>query len=249
MKNVVTRVTEHYPGIINVFRIVKNIAALLFVVALVAIYFLLTDNEELKRTNTTLNSQLDSSAVKYKTLTNKYNETVVKNTALTTTAAEVKALSKEIFGLKDGQEKLVKKVQYLSKTTVTAGVNDTYVPFEKEPENTDGPVAQKDSIAVPQNFSLEDTGKKIAGTVTKDGVQIEAAVVMANIYQRGYTEKYGFLNLKRRTAVQAISDNPALEIKGLATYTVPHKQNAWNRWIKPVGCVFLGAAGTVLILK
>lgn len=237
------------------YEVYTKYAKILIIPALLLLFLVNSEKGTFIRDNATLQHTLDSVALQARTLTNRNGQLIKENTVLAASEGELKNLSAKVFDLTDKSEALVKKVNYLTKVSQEAKVQNIFVPYDTAyaakiaGDTKRSGRTKQDSIAVPQIFSQQDSFKYIHGTLTKTGVNIDSLALYNELYQRGATQAYGFLNLRRRTVIQAINTSPYFNNSGIATYQVPHKANAWNRYIKPVLAASIGATAVYLIKK
>jgi len=72
-------------------------------------------------------------------------------------------------------------------------------------------------------FSFEDEWAKIAGTLSKDSLSLEAKF-NSRLRIITHDERYGFLNLKNKSVVRFVTDNPYETITGVRQTEIAHKQ-------------------------
>jgi hypothetical protein len=197
--------------------------------------------------NGDINGQLRASLQRTEQLENRNGDLVAQNTVLFTRSQnDFKALTDTVFNLKDKAAKLTKAVLSYSQIVQEANFKGKTATFDDKPTvNEKGDTvyitqpADPDLVRVPRPFSYSDSTIAFAGKVRKSDVLIDSVKIPNVLSLRVITQKTGFLNMGRRTVVQAINSNPAFKNTGIVTMEVKPKASAWSRWIKPA--LFAGA--------
>lgn len=174
---------------------------------------------------------------------------------LTMNKKSIEDLTDSIFNLNRKQEKLIADVLNYYRITQNANFRDKFAGFIKVPVKDPNDSTKivyieqpqdTNLIRVPQPFAYSDSTIRFAGEVRRTGVLIDSVHVPNTLHLRTLTQKTGFLNLGRKTVVQALNSNSAIVNSGIASVAVKNQPSAWNRWIKPI---LFGAAGSFITYK
>ncbi len=194
--------------------------------------------------------KLDSMVNLARNFENKKGQVVTDNNALiASNEAVLREMSKTIFDLRDEQERMVKKITYLTVIKQQVRYDSVFLRYDTSRRIPLIAQGRSDSIGVPQIFSLSDTTSGVFGRVLKTGVSLDSIWVNNNVWLRHGVRKKGFLNLGKEDFVQAVNTNPMVRTTGLGTVTYHQKPSAWNRWIKPALSGALGAGLTYAVMK
>lgn len=178
---------------------------------------------------------------------NKLGRSVAENKVIKAAwQADLKKLTAEIFELKKGDARRVQEVQQYTRLIQEYRDSLKLAKWDDDPDTLKMvyvPVLDTGTIKVPRAFGYKDSAFAMAGQVLKNGVMVYSIRAQGAIHLRTFTERSGFLGLKRITKVQAISDNQRIQITGITTVIAPTRPNWWNRWGKPVAA----AAGALFI--
>lgn len=162
----------------------------------------------------------------------------------------IKELSSQIFQLTKAEEKRIKEVQTLVRIIQKAGLDTVFVPYSDTITVNDTGMIRRDSVVIPpRNFKDSTANYDISGTVLLNGVRINSLSISDTLSFR-VAEKRPKGLVRRifqpnETVIQSVHSNPLIKTSGIQSMTLKHKNNAWNRWIKPaiaIGAgVFLGS--------
>lgn len=179
--------------------------------------------------------------------TNTKGHEVTSSTPIVADENAIKELSAQIFALSKREERLIKRVEYLTHITQQAKAGEGFIPFE-DPDESFAP--RTDSIAVPQPFAYSDSIKFISGTIQKTGVRIDSAGFAPDEqYIRGSLIRTGFLRLGREYRVDVLHSNPAYVTTGQSSARIPKHVSQWNKWIKPTIAALIAGASTYMISR
>ncbi len=194
--------------------------------------------------------KLDSMSNLAKTFENQKGQLVTDNVALIAKNEGIlQEMSKTVFSLKDEQERMVKKITYLTVVKQQVRYDSVFLRYDTSRHIPLVAEGRSDSIGVPQFFSQTDSMSGVFGRVLKTGVSLDSVWVNNNVWLRHGVRKKGFLNLGREDFVQAMNTNPMVRTTGLGTVTYRQKPNAWNRWIKPTLTFVVGVGLTYEVMK
>lgn len=230
-------------------RAVLYIGAALLIIAAFVMYNEWQKEKRLRKLETAaLEGQVQASLKETTTLKNANGKLVAENKAITAAhASDLKKYTARIFELEKRDARRVREVQSYTRLIQQYRDSIKLAHWTDEPDSPKMvfvPVYDTGSIKVPKPFSYQDSAFSVAGKVLKNGVMIDSIQVQGAVHLRTFTERSGFLGLKRTTKVQALSDNPRITITGLSTITAPNRSNWWQRWGKPVA-----AAAAALIIQ
>src|ERR1044072_4086438 len=192
----------------------------------------------------TLEAMLDAQEKKTVQIENEKGQLVAQNEQLKTNAQDLKALTEEVFRLKEQDERIIKAGTSYSRIPQEAVFrkidaswddhivpskdgNDTAIVYVPQPADTS-------LIRVPRTFAYQDTTITLAGTVFRSGVRIDSMRIPNQVHFRTVIQKTGFLNLGRKTVVQAFNTNPRIGNTGITSVAVDVRPNWWHRWGEPL---------------
>ena len=215
-----------------------------FIIAILALLFLLSlskcnENARLAFSNKGLYDYEHSIVTR---LLNKQGVEVSETkTAETYSSDAIKKLSAEVFDLKKSNEQQIKEVAALVRANQVVKImgKDTIKYYPVVMDNVDSMVPINSVVLPPRKFSTENKNYSIAGTVLLTGVKIDSIELNNTVSFRIAEKKEGLFSSKK-TVVQVVNSNPYFNTNSIQSIVLKPKQNAWNKWIKPV--VFAGTA-------
>lgn len=133
-------------------------------------------------------------------------------------------------------QKQMKEVQAQVKQKSEVVIKDKPIPFIPSGyadttgwvRDASGNVIRKDSIAVPQRFSLKEKWFNIDGYVKKTGLNIDSLSIPNKTTVTIGKQKSGFLGLGRDPVVTVKNDNPYVNVTGLDNVVIKKKKPFWK---------------------
>lgn len=208
----------------------------LLLAALAIIFFLWQRGEQLKASRDRWKADADIKSQQIDVLHNQYGQQIAQQkTAITSSSAQIKELSAQVFGLSRRMEKKIKEVQAFVQVQQRFILRDTiyanYTDSSRVPG--DSLVMAKDVIIPPRSFFVEDSLYSISGQVLLKTVQFDSISIPNKMALRIAEQKQGWFK-PREQVVQVINSNKYIQVEGMQSITLKPAVSAWNKWIKPV---------------
>ncbi len=204
--------------------------------ALVIIFFLWQRGENFRSARDIWKADAEFKNQQVEKIHNQYGQEIAQQkTAITSSSAQMKELSAQVFGLSDRMERKIKEVQALVKIQQRFIIRDTVYAQYTDTTNVPGDslVKAKDVIIPPRSFSVRDSAYSISGKVLLKSVQFDSISIPNNMALRIAEQKNGWFKA-RRQIVQVINSNRYIQIEGMQSITLQPTVSAWNKWIKPL---------------
>lgn len=196
-----------------------------------------------------LRLDLDSVARKARQFENEKGQVISQNQVLKAESSQqLKELTDTIFNLKKEDQKKVKAIENYTRIIQQFKTGPKFAEFttddftdlvKKDSTHTAGAL-DSNYVRVPRPFMYMDSTVQFAGRVTRLGVWLDSIRIENRLHFRTVVEKAGFLNMGRKTSVQALNSNPAITNLGVATIQTANRLNWWNKWGKLAAGAILG---------
>lgn len=204
--------------------------------ALVIIFLLWQRGEHFKNSRDTWKATAVFNNQQVEKIRNENGQEIAQQkTAITASAAQIKQLSAQVFGLGDRMEKKIKEVKALVTINQRLIIRDTihaaYTDTTKAPP--DSLVKVKDVIIPPRSFAVRDSLYSISGRVLLKDVQFDSISIPNKMALRIADQKKGWFK-PREQIVQVVNSNKYIQVEGMQSMTLKSSVSMWQAWIKPL---------------